>query len=56
MSKDLEKAIDISNTITDWILIGIWILQQVSQKRRSHMIADILIQRKRTDDLLAKLR
>ena len=56
MSKDLEKAIDISNTITDWILIGIWILQQVSQKSREEVIADILIQRKRTDDLLAKLR
>ena len=56
MARDLEKAIDISNTVTDWVLIGIWILQQVSQKSREEVIAGILVQEPRTKDLLTKLR
>ena len=56
MGRDLEKAIDISSTVTDWILIGIWILQQVANKSREEVIADILVQEPRTKDLLTKLR
>ena len=56
MGRDLDKVIDISSTVTDWILIGIWILQQVANKSREEVIADILVQEPRTNELLTKLR